>query len=214
MPDSELVHITLSPRGAGPEPHPCLVLLHGRGSNEQDLPALVPALPPELFVVSVRAPFSFSGSGYAWYQLQSMGVPDEPTFQQSLNLLQPFLSNLPQRYPIDPRRVFLGGFSQGAMMCASITLIHPALVRGTAVLSGYLPNIELPSDRPGCAGKPVFLAHGREDSVLPLAMGHDARRRLEELGLAVEYHEYAMDHQVVPAELDDLSAWLRARLAS
>ncbi|MGH2364547.1 MAG: alpha/beta hydrolase, partial [Chloroflexota bacterium] len=172
------------------------------------------ALPPELFVVSARAPFSFMGSGYAWYQLRSMGVPDEATFQQSLDLLAPFLSNLPERYPVDPGRLFLGGFSQGAMMCASTTLIHPALVLGTAVLSGYLPTVELPIDRAGCAGKPVFLAHGRQDSVLPLAMGHDARRRLEELGLAVEYHEYAMDHQVVPSELDDLAAWLRARLAS
>ena len=59
---------------------------------------------------------------------------------------------------------------------------------------------------------PVFLAHGTEDPIVPLALGLAARRTLEERGYPVEWHEYPMPHSVCQAEILDIRHWLLNRL--
>jgi phospholipase/carboxylesterase len=204
-----LEHLIAWPRETAAEPHACVVLLHGRGSNEQDLFGLVSELPRQPLVVSVRAPHPFPFGGWYWYELDERdGRPDEATLKSSLETLRDFVKDLPSRYPIDPARVFLLGFSQGALMSGCLTLAEPSLIRGTVMLSGYLPaEIPLAIDAPGVKGKALFLAHGSYDNVLPVVMGRQARMRLEDLQVDVEYHEYAMDHQVVMDEIADLRRW-------
>nr|ALG05223.1 phospholipase/Carboxylesterase [uncultured bacterium 5E7] len=208
-----LEHLTAWPRVQGQEPHPCLVLLHGRGSNEQDLFGLVPELPKQPLVVSVRAPFPFPWGGWFWYDLSGeQHVPDPETFASSMSQLREFLGELPARYPIDPARLYLLGFSQGALMSGCLTLAQPGLVRATAMLSGYLPlHAPLETDDAGVAGKPIFMAHGQYDNVLPVVMGRQARMHLETLKADVEYHEYPMDHQVVEQEMADLRRWFEGQ---
>jgi phospholipase/carboxylesterase len=211
-----LVHLTSWPRQEAAEPHPCVVLLHGRGSNEQDLFGLVPELPKRPLVVSARAPFPFPaawGGGYFWYDMGGEHhVPDQATFEDSMEQLQEFLTDLPSRYPIDPQRLFLLGFSQGALMSGCLTLVRPSLIAATVMLSGYLPlRSSLATDEAGLASKPIFLAHGVQDSVLPVVMGRQARMHLETLKADVEYHEYPMDHQVSTEELEDLRGWFERR---
>ena len=208
-----LEHLTAWPRVQGQEPHPCLVLLHGRGSNEQDLFGLVPELPKQPLVVSVRAPFPFPWGGFFWYDLSGeQHVPDPETFSSSMAQLRELLAELPSRYPIDPARLYLLGFSQGALMSGCLTLAQPGLVRATAMLSGYLPlHAPLETEEAGVAGKPIFMAHGQYDNVLPVVMGRQARMHLETLKADVEYHEYPMDHQVVEQEIADLRHWFEAQ---
>lgn len=208
-----LEHLTAWPRVQGQEPHPCLVLLHGRGSNEQDLFGLVPELPKQPLVVSVRAPFPFAWGGWFWYDLSGeQHVPDPETFASSMAQLRELLAELPSHYPIDPARLYLLGFSQGALMSGCLTLAQPGLVRATAMLSGYLPlHAPLETDEAGVAGKPIFMAHGQYDNVLPVVMGRQARMHLETLKADVEYHEYPMDHQVIEQEMADLRRWFEAQ---
>jgi len=202
-----LHHLTSWPREQTSEPYPCLVLLHGRGSNEQDLFGLVPELPKQCLVVSVRAPLAFPFGGFAWYDLgQRQGAPDQATLNSSLDELRSFLKGLPEQYPVDAAKLFLLGFSQGALMSGTLTVTSPELVAATAMLSGYLPE-ELDVAAEGIKGKPIFQAHGTYDGTLPVALGRQARLRLEDLGADVEYHEYAMDHQVMMEELVHLNAW-------
>jgi phospholipase/carboxylesterase len=192
------------------------VLLHGRGSNEQDLFGMVPELPKQPLVVSVRAPFPFPaewGGGYFWYDLSGeRHVPEPKTFESSLQQLEEFVRKLPSQYPVDPSRLYLLGFSQGALMSGCLTLAHPELMAGTVMLSGYLPlQSDLATDEAGVAGKPIFVAHGTHDSVLSIVLGRQARMHLETLKADVEYHEYPMDHQVVMEELAALRAWFEKR---
>lgn len=210
---ADLFHLVSWPRDTASEPHACIVLLHGRGSNEQDLFGLIPELPKQPLVVSVRAPFAFPFGGYFWYDLGAQNhSPDPETFASSLQQLSEFVQELPSHYPVDPARVYLLGFSQGALMSGCLTLSQPQLMAATVMLSGYLP-VEAPfeTDEAGIAGKPIFMAHGSYDSVLPVIMGRQARMRLENLKAEVDYHEYSMDHQVVMDELAELRSWFEAR---
>lgn len=207
-----LHHLAAHPREALPEPYPCLVLLHGRGSNEQDLFGLVPELPKRTFVVSVRAPNSFAFGGFYWYDIEAQAQPIQETLDDALGRLREFVTGLPAQYPIDPTRLFVLGFSQGALMTGCLTLSDPGLVAAAVMLSGYLPlGLELATDTAGLAGKPIFMGHGTYDNVLPVTLGRQARLHLEGLQAAVDYHEYAMDHQVAMDELNDLNTWFGQR---
>jgi phospholipase/carboxylesterase len=55
---------------------------------------------------------------------------------------------------------------------------------------------------------PVFMGHGREDSVLPVALGRTSRDTLMDLGYSVQWHEYAIPHSVSEDEIRDLARFL------
>jgi phospholipase/carboxylesterase len=102
------------------------------------------------------------------------------------------------------------GFSQGAAVALGVALTRPELVRGVLSLSAVPPS--LPEERLAKAealrGLPVFAAHGLHDPLIPIDLGRLVRDALSQKGLAIEWHEYAMGHQVIEQELVDAAAWL------
>ena len=213
MPDqAALVHRTMPARGGQP-PHPGLVLIHGRGADELDLLGLGPELDPSCFIVSVRAPYAWQ-IGYCWFE-RDPPATYAATFPRALDLLRSFVEQLPSAYPIDPQRLFLLGFSQGAYMANALLLTAPRLLHGAMLLSGFQPPPDsLPLERAGVRGKPVFVGHGRYDPLLGVEQGRLVRDTLSGLGVDLSYHEYDMAHQIIPPEIDDLRAWLSARIAT
>jgi phospholipase/carboxylesterase len=123
-----------------------LVLMHGVGSNEQDLFGLVPYVPPQFHVLSLRAPFAMGMGAYAWFQFtvdadgtRHINVPQE---QQARILLQQTVEQAAQQLDIPPERVVLGGFSQGGIMSLSQLLTQPQTLRAALVWhSRLLPEI-------------------------------------------------------------------------
>jgi phospholipase/carboxylesterase len=208
-----LVHRIAAAREGEP-PHPALLLLHGRGSHELDLLALAPELDPRFLLVSARAPLAWEGGiGYAWYQLDGAARPNQETFSQSLKLLQRFLGELSVAYPVDPGRVYLLGFSQGAMMANALTLSEPHRVAGGVLLSGFQPDLGSFTPHPdGVRGKSFFVAHGLYDELLGIELGRVVRDTLTNLGADLTYREYPIGHQISAAELVDIQAWLHATI--
>jgi phospholipase/carboxylesterase len=199
------------PARVGAAAHPCLLLLHGRGSHEQDLMGLAPHLDPRLYLVSVRAPNAWMG-GYRWVD-QDDEARQKETFGDSLQRLTALLDELPTRFPVDPASRFLLGFSQGSMMSTALLLTAPEKIAGALLLSGLPPNTDqLNIQADAVRGKPAFVAHGTYDSLLPPARGRAVRDALLALDVEVDYHEYPMDHQIVYEELQDIQRWLDDRL--
>ncbi|TZF88682.1 alpha/beta hydrolase, partial [Cognatilysobacter lacus] len=60
----------------------------------------------------------------------------------------------------------------------------------------------------------VFVAHGRQDPVVPFGAGEDAAHRLRALGFEVDFHAYPMQHQVCSPEIDALRSWFDRRLVA
>jgi phospholipase/carboxylesterase len=204
--------VEIAPRQGAP-PHPGLILLHGRGADETDLLGLAHALDPRLRVLSLRAPLEWPGGGYAWYRLAAPATPDLVTFRESLARLAADLVRVRARHGIDLARLYVLGFSQGAVMASALLLTVPHLVAGAACLSGFPPPLEeTHAPRAALAGKPVFLAHGTFDRVIDVRLGRSLRAILEGAGIDVSYREYALAHEIAGAELADLGAWLGARL--
>ena len=194
-----------------------LVLHHGRGTDEQDLLALANVLDPgrRLHVVTPRAPLQIEGApGHHWYLVPRVGYPDPVTFHAAAAALAAFHDELWERTGLTPAQTVLGGFSMGAVMSYSLGLPaerpRPA---GIMAFSGFLPAVEgFAPELSARAGMPVFVAHGRQDSVIPVALARQAVERLRDGGLEVEYRESDATHRIDPRELPGAARWLATRL--
>lgn len=199
-------------------PPPLLILLHGYGSNEADLFDLANEMPPELLVLSVRAPYTLSRNQYAWFGLDfssGKAIHDSVQAEKSRLLLKHFIDEAVREFMVDPKQIFLVGFSQGAIMSASIALTFPSLVSSIAMLSGrILEEIKNLVER-GEAPAPlrVFLAHGTEDKVLPIFHAREAKKYLDTLQVELTYHEYPMQHSISMDERTALVQWVRNGLS-
>jgi phospholipase/carboxylesterase len=214
-----LTHLLQHPRQPADRRPPLLVLLHGYGSNERDLVGLAPYLDPRFQIVSARAPHPLMPDGYAWFELGWTATDITINFQQaeqSRVLLTNFIAEALTAYAGDPARVYLLGFSQGAIMSASVALTEPELIAGTVLMSGRVPEEIRPLIAPAerLAGKPFLVVHGVADTVLPIHNGRMSRAILATLPVALTYQEYAMAHEVSAQSLADVAAWLTARLDS
>jgi phospholipase/carboxylesterase len=198
----------------GEPPHPAIMLLHGRGTNEMDLLSLGLELDPRLLTISPRAPLAFGPGSYYWYDLERamIGRPDPNGLHRSLAMLTELLDHVCSTYAIDTKRMFVGGFSMGGAMTAAMLLTHPERLTGAMILSSYVPlHSGMEWETAGATGKPVFQAHGLYDDVLPLEFGRMSRDFLAPV-VNLTYHEYAMAHQVSADELADASSWMRELL--
>jgi phospholipase/carboxylesterase len=191
--------------------------LHGRGGDESSLSPLAEQLDDRLLVVSVRGPLKVVWGGYRWYDLDSrgLGFPDREKLLSSVDRVRHLVDEITACYPIDPARLFLGGFSAGAVMAGTLALLYPEQVRGAALLGGYLPlRSELPFRIGGLADHPFFLGHGTEDRVVPVSFAREARDYLTGIGVTLTYREYSIQHTIGQEEMDDLAAWSSSILDS
>ncbi|MEY2532147.1 MAG: phospholipase/carboxylesterase [bacterium] len=212
LPDT-LVHRV---RAAAGDPEGALVLLHGRGTDENDLFPFLDLLDPERRLVGVTpgAPLSLPPGGRHWYAVPRVGFPEPRTFQDSYQRLDELLRAIPDAFGVPEERTAIGGFSQGTVMAYALGLGRrrpsPA---GIIALSGFIPTVQgwQPDlDRPGL---PVFIAHGRRDPVISVQYAQQARDQLTAAGLDVTYRESDAGHQVDPATVAELPGWLSAAMA-
>jgi phospholipase/carboxylesterase len=193
---------------------PLVIFLHGYGSNEMDLYGMKDLLPADYNYLSVRAPLSMKEGRYLWFtQKPQTADYDGMTgdLKNSGEVLRQFIEQAAKKYQTPPTKVFLVGFSQGAMMSYEIGLRHPELVGGFAALSGkVLPVLrsELKAD-PAQHPLAVFIGHGKADNRVPFSGGSDAETYLQTLNIKPEFHGYAgVGHTISEAEIGDLKAWL------
>jgi len=179
--------------------------------------SLAPALDARFFVVSARAPIVLAPGAYAWFHVEF--TPSGPVInpleaEASRVTLLRFIDELIGAYHLDPKRVYLLGFSQGAIIGLSLVLTRPDKIAGIAAMSGrILPDVLPLMAPPGAlAGLPIFVAHGTADPVLPIDYGRASRALLAGLPVALTYREYPMGHQVTPESVRDVTAWLAERL--
>ena len=197
--------ITVAPSTAQ-KPKKLFVALHGWGANADDLASLAPYLNLSGYqMLFPDAPFPHPQAlaGRMWYSFP-MGYdfqspPDfdgQPDLAKSRQLLIAWLQGLAAEIGIPLSKTILAGFSQGGAMALDIGLKLP--LAGLIVLSGYLHGpVKIKS--PSC---PVLVVHGKQDPVVPLVMAQQTTAKLTLQGVAVNYHELNMGHEVQPAALD------------
>jgi len=205
----------------GSEPKAAVLWMHGLGADGNDFVPIVPelGLPRELAVRFVfphapMIPVTLNG-GYvmrAWYDVSFDGVskrPDARGIRTSQAAIERLIAREKAR-GIDSRRIVLAGFSQGGAVTLQTGLRHAEPLAGLMVLSSYLPLADTVADERSTENlsTPIFMAHGREDSVIGIELAEQSVAQLKTLGYSVEWHEYAMEHSVCLQEIHDVAAWL------
>ena len=194
-------------------PHPALVFLHGRGTDENDLLGLAPYIDPHFLIASVRAPYKFPYGGNTWFDLDGHNDVNIDQLLNSCDSFLRWLEDFKQKYPVDPSRLFLFGFSMGAMMSLAISLSNPERFKGIVVHSGLLPQHERLAYRWNDLGPlSFFIAHGEQDSVVPIDLGRQAHRLLERAKADILYREYPIQHTISDESLSDISTWLQRQI--
>jgi len=194
--------------------NPLLLLLHGYGSNEDDLFSFASELPDEYFVISARAPYDLQYGSYAWYAINfdadQNKFSDHDQAVLSRDLVVKFLEELKLKFPIDSSNITLIGFSQGSILSYSIALSYPNIVQRVGALSGYL-NLDITTDNyqnNDFSGLKIFASHGTVDQVIPVEWARKTDPILKSLGINSTYKEYPIGHGVSTQNFYDLKSWL------
>lgn len=194
--------------------NPLLLLLHGYGSNEEDLFSFANELPEEYYVISARAPFDMMYGSYAWYAINFDA--DENKFSDigqaraSRDIIANFIDELVAEYPIDADDVTLIGFSQGCILSYAVALSYPEKVQRVVAMSGYF-NPEIAVDdytENDLRNLKIFASHGTVDQVIPVEWARKSIPMLQVLGVAIVFKEYMVGHGVAPQNFFDFKHWL------
>ena len=194
--------------------NPLLLLLHGYGSNEEDLFSFATELPDEYYIISARAPYNMQYGAYAWYAINfdadENKFSDHEQAKVSRDLIAQFIDELIETYPINSKNVTLVGFSQGSILSYAIALSHPDKVQRVVALSGYVsePTLEENYLRNDLTKLKIFHSHGTADQVIPVEWARKTIPFLEKLGIKSTYKEYPVGHGVAPQNFYDFKNWL------
>lgn len=192
---------------------PVVIMMHGYGSNEGDLFELSRYIPDSFIVISARAPYP-QDRGYRWFDLDKSQQKFEAVkaeLESSRKLVLKFVQEVGNKYHTKGNRIYIMGFSQGAIMSYAAGLTSPTSVKGIGILSGLLPQaIRAQTNKsPALSKVRVFIAHGTADAILSYADGKAANDYLLSLGLKPEFHTYnGMQHTISGEVLSDLISWL------
>lgn len=198
------------PRKPGPGKPPLLVLLHGHGADEMDLVPMVARLDPRLTVASLRAPVQIGDGRYSW-----MNGNSEADLEEARRAVLETVDQVVTDTGADPRRIYVAGFSQGAMLALAIALTEPQKIAGAAVLSGRLSAAIQERHAPAdlLRGFPILVTHGTEDRQIPVRSAREIRQALRPLSVDLEYHEFDIGHSINDQTVSVLDRWLRQQLA-
>lgn len=216
----QLIHAIYEPTGDGP--HPTILALHGRGANAMDLLGLAPYLCGGRCLVlcpqaPLQVPLGPSGPvGYAWFPSSGGGPPDMEAIRASYTALGSWLDTALARYPYDPHKLMVLGFSQGGVMAYHLALHQPARFAALMALSTWLPQpiIEAAPNLEAAQRLPIMVQHGTRDELVDVNRARQSVEALRPARLAVTYREYEMGHEINGRSLADLSAWLQDNVLS
>lgn len=199
-----------------------VILLHGLGSNGQDLISLAryfaKAVPDAMFV-SPDAPFPCDmvpegyPNSFQWFSLQSRDQQDMLNgVKSAFPVLKSFIAAQIEKYDVQPKDCALIGFSQGTMMSLYTAPRYGERLAGTLGYSGAL-LWEPDTDVQTLSKCPVRLIHGEADDVVPVEAYHDARASLERSGFDVSGHTtkglpHSIDEEGIESGMDFLRSIL------
>ncbi|AUP77817.1 alpha/beta hydrolase [Flavivirga eckloniae] len=192
---------------------PLLIMMHGYGSDENDLFSFASELPEELFIISVRAPYAMQPYGNAWYAINFDAEKgkwnDNEQAKESRDLISKFIDEAIKAYPVDENNVSLLGFSQGSILSYAVALTYPEKVKNIIALSGYVNKEILPQDKTkDYSHLNFYCSHGSVDQVIPVEWARQTVPFLNGLNIKHQYAEFPVGHGVAPQNFFEFKNWL------
>ncbi|TQI70919.1 phospholipase/carboxylesterase [Gramella sp. Hel_I_59] len=212
-----LDHIIRKPK-VSVENAPALILLHGYGSDENDLFSFAEEMPEELFIISAKAPYPMQPYGNAWYAIhfdnENGKFSDDIQAIKSRDTITTFIDQVIENYPVDASKINLLGFSQGSILSYAVALTYPEKIDNVIALSGYINKEIFGKDylKNDLSQLSFYCSHGSADQVIPVDWARRTKPFFENLGVDFTYSEFPVGHGVAPQNFFELREWLQKRL--
>lgn len=196
---------------------PAIVMLHGFGSDENDLFSFSSELPSEYAIISLRAPLQMQPFGNAWYTIyfdaNNDKFSDDEQAVESRELVVKCLDEIISTYKVDPKRITLLGFSQGTILSFAVALSYPEKVANVIGLSGYVNEAILKEgyESNNFKGLNIYTSHGSVDQVIPVEWARRSKSFFEKLNIPCSYSEFPVGHGVAPQNFYEFKEWLSNR---
>ena len=195
-----------------------LILLHGYGSNEEDLYSFASELPSDLIIVSARALQDLGFGSYAWYTIHFNNT--QKKFSDILeaikarDVIYKFIKEVQEKYTISPEKTFLLGFSQGTILGMATALNHPTKIKNIIGLSGYVNHDILPDNLEilDYSNLSFYCSHGTVDQVIPIDWARQTPVFLKSLNIEHTYSEFPIGHGVAPKNFYELRNWISTKI--
>lgn len=194
---------------------PAIVMLHGFGSDENDLFSFADELPEKYAIISLKAPIRMEPFGNAWYNIyfdNSQGkFSDDEQAITSRDMVLKCIDESIEKYKVAIDNITLLGFSQGTILSFAVALSFPEKVRNIIGLSGYINKNILKSgfEKNDFSNLNVYTSHGSVDQVIPVQWARKTKPFLESLNIKCSYSEFPVGHGVSPQNFSELKAWLQ-----
>ena len=212
-----LEHI-IRPSSLTSQKAPVLFMLHGYGSNEDDLFSFAAELPAALCIISVRAPYTLQPFGYAWYAINfdadNGKWSDDEQAIASRDKIAVFIDEACDVYNLDTENVSLLGFSQGTILSYAVALSHPDKIKNVIALSGYINEGILAEDyhNQEHSNLDIYASHGQVDQVIPIEWAQKAPVLLAKLKISHIFEEFPTGHGVAQENFYSFKNWLEKRV--
>ncbi|MDC8003970.1 alpha/beta fold hydrolase [Aureisphaera galaxeae] len=193
---------------------PAIVMLHGYGSDENDLFSFASELPEAYAIISLKAPIPMQPFGNAWYQIyfdaNDGKFSDDEQARESRELIAKVIDEIGEQYPVDVNNLTLLGFSQGTILSFSVALSYPQKVKNVIGLSGYINEGILKEGYKDndFSHLNVYSSHGSVDMVIPVDWARNTQPFLKTLGIDCHYSEFPVGHGVAPQNFYEFKEWL------
>ena len=196
----------------GVGPHPCIFLLHGYGSNADDLFSFASYLPDQLTIISLEAPLDTPFGGKSWYSIHFDATQDKwsdlEEAKKSLTTITKQLEYFINEYDLYPKDISLMGFSQGAILSWSLLLDQPDRFRRAICMSGYINTQLLENPLKEYQNVLAYASHGTNDLTIPFNWAESCLNELRKRNPNVKFNSYTDGHNVSPENLRDLLEWI------
>ena len=192
---------------------PVIFMIHGYGSNKEDLFSFASELPQHYCIISVQASINLPWGGFAWYDINfdnTNKFTDVTQAKKSRDLISKFIDEMVEKYHLDAHNVTLLGFSQGAILSYGIAFEYPQKIKNIVALSGYiLPDFVCERVKEEYKNVNVFASHGTNDNVIPVDWANKIPNVLTQKGIKYNYKEYDMEHNINPQCFEDMLQWIK-----
>ncbi len=196
---------------------PAIIMLHGFGSDENDLFSFSSELPDEYMIISLKAPIPMQPYGNAWYHIYfdhpNGKFSDDDQAIESRELIMKCIDEIIDKYKADKENITLLGFSQGTILSYAVALSYPQKVKNVIGLSGYINRdiIKEGYEKNDFSKLNVYSSHGSVDQVIPVDWARKNKPFLESLKIDCSYSEFPVGHGVAPQNFFEFKEWLQNR---
>jgi|TARA_R110002110_G_scaffold92763_16_gene242023 phospholipase/carboxylesterase len=196
------------------EASPVIIMLHGFGSDENDLFSFATELPAHYAIISLKAPIPMQPSGNAWYNIYFDSAEgkfsDTEQAIKSRDLIKDCIDEIIEKYNVKKNDITLLGFSQGTILSLSVALSYPQRIKNVIGLSGYIDKDILINgfEKNDFSNLNIYSSHGSVDQVIPVDWARKTEPFLKNLGVNCTYSEFPVGHGVAPQNFHELKKWL------